>query len=104
MNFLSAESRSFSFDTKGSGYGRGEGIVALYIKPLHSALRNGDVLRSVIRMTASNQDGHTPGFTQPSSEAQEMLIRHVYTKAGLDFQDTRFFEAHGQYEAWGSLS
>lgn len=98
MNFVSPDSRSFSFDSRGNGYGRGEGVVALFIKPVHSALENGDVIRAVIRMTASNQDGHTLGYTQPSTEAQETLIRHVYAKAGLDFKETRFFEAHGKYE------
>lgn len=104
MNFLSPESLSYSFDSRANGYGRGEGVVALFIKPIHSALQNGDVVRAVIRMTGSNQDGRTPGFTQPSSEAQETLIRHVYDKAGLDFNETRFFEAHGQYKQDASVA
>lgn len=97
MGFLSPDNRCFSFDTKGNGYGRGEGVVCLVVRPLSDALRNGDVIRAVIRMTGSNQDGRTPGITQPSAEMQESLIRHVYAKAGLDMADTRYIEAHGLF-------
>ncbi|PHH70644.1 hypothetical protein CDD80_5875 [Ophiocordyceps camponoti-rufipedis] len=95
MNFLSPDSKCFCFDARANGYARGEGVIALVIKPLDAALRNGDIIRAVIRATASNQDGRTPGVTQPSAEAQEALIRRVYAKAGLGFDDTRYFEAHG---------
>ncbi|KAI0100989.1 fatty acid synthase S-acetyltransferase [Nemania sp. FL0031] len=95
MNFLSPDARSYSFDARANGYARGEGIVALVLKPLQRALNDGDVLRAVVRATGQNQDGRTPTLTQPSAEAQETLIRHVYAKAGLNLEDTRYFEAHG---------
>ncbi len=41
------------------------------------------------------EDGKTPGLTLPSAEMQEQLIRTAYKNAGLDFQDTGYFEAHG---------
>ena len=34
-------------------------------------------------------------ITQPSSLAQERLIRETYKAGGLDLETTRFFEAHG---------
>ncbi|KOS22233.1 Lovastatin nonaketide synthase [Escovopsis weberi] len=95
MNFLSPDSLCYSFDHRANGYSRGEGIVAIVIKPLADAVRDGDVIRAVIRGTGSNQDGRTPTMTQPSAEAQEILIRHVYQKAGLSLDDTRYVEAHG---------
>ncbi|PFH62219.1 hypothetical protein XA68_14498 [Ophiocordyceps unilateralis] len=95
MNFLSPDSKCFCFDARANGYARGEGVIALIIKPLDAALRNGDIIRAVVRASASNQDGRTPGVTQPSAEAQEALIRRVYAKAGLGFDETRYFEAHG---------
>ncbi|KAL1881225.1 Type I Iterative PKS [Diaporthe australafricana] len=95
MNFLSPESRSFSFDARANGYARGEGVAALFIRPLRQAVQDGDVVRAVVRATASNQDGRTPGLTQPSSEAQEALIRRAYAKAGLELDETRYVEAHG---------
>ncbi|KAI8633019.1 hypothetical protein F5Y19DRAFT_490219 [Xylariaceae sp. FL1651] len=95
INALSPDSRCYSFDSRANGYARGEGVVVIFIKPLSDAIQNGDVIRAIIRATASNQDGRTPGITQPSSEAQESLIRHVYRRAGLGFDETRYFEAHG---------
>ncbi|KAI9842656.1 MAG: Type I Iterative PKS [Sclerophora amabilis] len=95
MNFLSPDSRCFSFDDRANGYARGEGFGVVVIKLLSDALRDGDTIRAVIRSTGSNQDGRTPGITQPSGDAQESLIRETYDKAGLDMETTRFFEAHG---------
>ncbi|KAI1754183.1 hypothetical protein F4782DRAFT_493555 [Xylaria castorea] len=95
MNFLSPDSKCFSFDARANGYARGEGVVALVVKPLETALQQGDTIRAVVRSTASNQDGRTPGLTQPSIDAQEALIRRTYAKAGLSFGKTMYFEAHG---------
>ncbi|KAI0509538.1 hypothetical protein F5B22DRAFT_658101 [Xylaria bambusicola] len=95
MNFLSPDSKCYSFDHRANGYGRGEGVVAMVLKPLRQALRDGDMIRGVLRATGANQDGRTPGLTQPSAEAQELLIRHTYSKAGLSFKETRYIEAHG---------
>ncbi|RSL66807.1 hypothetical protein CEP54_003548 [Fusarium duplospermum] len=101
QKFLSPDGLCQSFDHKANGYGRGEGIIAIVLKPVSLALQNGDIIRAVIRSTGSNQDGHTPGLTQPSSQAQEDLIRHVYAQAGLSLDQTRYVEAHGTGTAVG---
>lgn len=95
MGFLSPDSLCYSFDSRANGYSRGEGVVVLVLKKLPDAIRDGDVIRAVIRATGSNQDGHTPGLTQPSASSQEMLIRQVYAKNNLSFESTRYVEAHG---------
>ncbi|KAI8626581.1 hypothetical protein F5Y19DRAFT_446210 [Xylariaceae sp. FL1651] len=95
LNFLSPDSKSYSFDQRANGYARGEGVIALVLKPLRDAVKDGDMIRAVIRSTGTNQDGRTPSLTQPSPEAQEELIRHVYKKADLSFEHTRYVEAHG---------
>ena len=97
MNFLSPDSRCHSFDSRANGFARGEGIVALIVKGLSDAVKDGDLIRAVIRAIGSNQDGRTQTLTQPSATAQAQLIRHVYAKAGLDLDSTRYFEAHGEY-------
>ena len=97
MNFLSPDSVSYSFDHRANGYGRGEGSVVFVIKRLSDAIRDGDMIRAVVRATGSNQDGHTPGITMPSPTAQEDLIRRVYKSAGLGFESTRYVEAHGKH-------
>ncbi|KAF4629252.1 hypothetical protein G7Y89_g8896 [Cudoniella acicularis] len=95
MGFLSTSSRCFSFDNRANGYARGEGVGVLIIKRIRDAIRDGDPIRAVIRSTGSNQDGHTPGVTQPSKDSQEQLIRDTYSKAGLSMHNTMFFESHG---------
>ncbi|MCJ1392471.1 hypothetical protein MMC18_005338 [Xylographa bjoerkii] len=70
-------------------------IQSVILKPLDAALRDNDVIRAVIRGTALNQDGKTPGITLPSVKAQEQLIRTAYQNAGLDMSETAYFEAHG---------
>lgn len=95
LSFLSPDSRCYSFDHRANGYSRGEGFAVVLIKLLSEALRDGNTVRAVIRGTGSNQDGRTPGITQPSRNSQEILKRDTYTSAGLDLKTTRFFEAHG---------
>ncbi|KAI8964847.1 hypothetical protein F5Y11DRAFT_57289 [Daldinia sp. FL1419] len=95
QNFLSPDGVCRSFDHRANGYARGEGVIALVLKPVSSAVRDGDMIRAVIRSTGSNQDGYTPILTQPSARAQEDLIRHVYQQANLPFDRTRYVEAHG---------
>lgn len=97
MNFLSPDGLCYSFDERANGYSRGEGVLAVVIKPLADALTNGDVIRAVVRSTASNHGGRTSILTQPNAEAQEALIRDAYRKAGLEFERTRYVEAHGSY-------
>ncbi|KAI1144225.1 putative polyketide synthase [Hypoxylon sp. FL0543] len=94
MGVLSADSRSWSLDERANGYSRGEGFGILVIKRLSDAIRDGDTIRAVIRATGLNQDGRTPGITVPSGAAQKELIRETYSKANLDMEPTRFFEAH----------
>ncbi|KAI0201376.1 polyketide synthase [Astrocystis sublimbata] len=84
-----------SFDEKGNGYGRGEGFGVVVLKRVSDAIKDRDTIRAVIRNTGSNQDGRSPGITQPTATAQVDLIRRVYSQAGLDMSSTRFFEAHG---------
>ncbi|MCJ1405286.1 hypothetical protein MMC11_008513 [Xylographa trunciseda] len=95
LNFLSPDSKCYSFDHRANGYARGEGFGVVVLKPLSDARRDSNTIRAVIRATGSNQDARTPGITQPSSRAQETLIRNTYEAAGLDMATTRFFEAHG---------
>lgn len=51
---LSGTSACHTFDTSADGYGRADGIGALYVKRLEDALRDGDPIRSLIRGSAVN--------------------------------------------------
>ncbi|KAJ5724992.1 polyketide synthase [Penicillium malachiteum] len=93
--FLGPDGKSHSFDNKANGYGRGEGAASVILKPLDAALRDGDPIRAIIRGTATNHDGKTPGISLPSQKAQEELIRSAYRNAGLSMAQTGYVEAHG---------
>ncbi|KAL0937175.1 polyketide synthase [Colletotrichum truncatum] len=92
---LGPDGKSYSFDHRANGYARGEGFGALVLKRVSDAIRDGDAIRAIIRNSSTNQDGRSPGITQPTKAGQVALIKHVYTRAGLDPSLTRFAEAHG---------
>ncbi|RYP64884.1 hypothetical protein DL771_008561 [Monosporascus sp. 5C6A] len=92
----SASGKCHSFDAKADGYVKAEGINCVYLKRLDDAIRDGDPIRAVIRGTAINSAGRTPGIASPSSQAQASAIRAAYRNAGLtDFDGTTFLECHG---------
>ena len=93
LGVLSPDGRSYSFDARANGYGRGEGLGVVVLKRVSDAIRHGDTIRAVFRGSGVNQDGRSPGISQPSMAAQAALMRHVYAKFGLDPSLTRFFEA-----------
>ncbi|GLB08646.1 type I Iterative Polyketide synthase (PKS) [Aspergillus tubingensis] len=92
---LSPDAMCHTFDESANGYARAEGVSAVYLKRLGDALRDGDPVRSVIRGTAVNGNGRTPGISQPSVEGQRAVIRAAYRRAGLDPGETDYVEAHG---------
>lgn len=68
----------------------------MILKRLDDAIRDGDAIRAVIRGTATNSDGRTPGIASPSSEAQARAIRSAYANAGIsDYRLTSYLECHG---------
>jgi acyl transferase domain-containing protein len=44
------------------------------LKPLDQALKDNDVIRSVIVASGVNQDGKTPGITMPNGAAQGLTL------------------------------
>lgn len=91
-----------TFDAKADGYARGEAINAVYIKKLSDALRDGDPIRAVIRATATNCDGKTPGLACPSAESHEAMMHRAYQVAGIhDLSKTAYVECHGTGTAIG---
>lgn len=84
-------------------YGRADGVNALYIKRLDDAIRDGDPIRSIIRGTATNSNGRTPGITQPSIDGQISVVRKAYDQVGLSPSDTAYVEMHGTGTAVGDV-
>ncbi|RDW79928.1 hypothetical protein BP6252_04566 [Coleophoma cylindrospora] len=85
-----------TFDAKADGYIKAEAVNVLILKRLVDAVRDGDPIRAVIRGSATNSDGNTPGIASPSAEAQSSAIRAAYKNAGIsNLNDTLYLEFHG---------
>ncbi|KAL8775852.1 MAG: hypothetical protein Q9194_003575 [Teloschistes cf. exilis] len=96
QNVLSSDGSCKSFSAEANGYARGEAITAIFITSLDNALRDGNPVRAVIRGTAINHDGKTPGMSFPSTDAQEALMKRAYHVAGInDISQTGYVECHG---------
>lgn len=94
-HFLSHHGECHTFDETAAGYARGEGAGVVLLKRLEDALEAGDEIYAVIRASGVNQDGHTDGISLPNSEAQEALLRTVYSSAGISPAEVDYVEAHG---------
>ncbi len=94
-SMLSPDGRCRSFDAQANGYVRAEGAGVVVLKPLAQALRDGNSIYALVLSSAINQDGHTPGITVPSGEAQEALLREAYGRAGIAPAQVQYVEAHG---------
>jgi thioester reductase-like protein len=95
LAMLSPDGRCKAFDARANGFVRGEGAGMVVLKPLSRALADRDPIYAVIRGSASNQDGRTPGLTVPSQESQAALLREACRSAGVAPADIQFVEAHG---------
>lgn len=88
--------RCHTFDAKADGYIKAEAVNAIVLKRLDDAIRDRDPIRAVIRGSATNSDGRTPGIASPDSAAQAAAVRSAYANAGIsDFGATSYLECHG---------
>ncbi|KAI0172149.1 fatty acid synthase S-acetyltransferase [Hypoxylon sp. FL1284] len=96
QGIVSKDGSCKTFSADANGYARGEAVTAIYVKPLSDAIRDGNPVRAVIRATSHNVDGKTPGMSQPSTDAQEALMKRAYKVAGItDYSQTAMVECHG---------
>ncbi|KAM3551797.1 hypothetical protein ARSEF4850_007696 [Beauveria asiatica] len=85
-----------TFDAKADGYCKAEGINTVILKRLSDAIRDGDPIRAVIRGTATNSDGWTPGIASPNAKAQTEAMRAAFSAAGItNLNEVGYLEAHG---------
>ena len=103
-SMLSPDGRCKAFDASANGFVRAEGGGAFVLKRLDDAVRDGDQVHGVIIGSGTNQDGRTGGISMPNPEAQEDLLRDVYTDSGVDPSKVKYVEAHGTGTAVGDPS
>ncbi len=98
---LSPDGRCKTFDQAADGYGRGEGVGALLLKPLDAAVRDGDHIYALVGGSAENHGGRAQSPTAPNPAAQKDLLVSAYTRAGIDPRTVGYIEAHGTGTALG---
>ena len=101
LGVLAPDGRCKTFDARANGYVRSEGAGMVLLKPLEDAMRDGDCIYAVIRATALNQDGRTPGLTVPSERAQAELVQTACQRAAISPSEIQYVEAHGTGTAVG---
>ena len=96
---LSPDGRCKAFGAAADGYGRGEGVVAVLLKRLDQAERDGDRILGLLVGGAENHGGRAGSLTAPSVTAQAALVRAAW--AGIDPAGISYVEAHGTGTALG---
>lgn len=92
----STSGRCHAFDSKADGYVAAEAVNVIYLKRVDHAIRDKDPIRALIRGTAVNSAGKTPGIAMPNSHAQAMAIKDAYHNARItNLADTGYLECHG---------
>ncbi len=85
--------RSFSSGATGTVWG--EGVAAVFLKPLDRAQKDGDHILGVIKGSAINNDGASNGLTAPNAQAQEQVLIEAWKNAKVDPRTISYIEAHG---------
>ncbi|MBE0339227.1 aminotransferase class III-fold pyridoxal phosphate-dependent enzyme, partial [Paenibacillus sp. 23TSA30-6] len=91
----SSDDRARAFDDQSDGTGWGEGVGAVFLKPLRKAEQDGDNILAVIKGSAINQDGTTIGISAPNALAQAEVISQAWRDAQIDPETVSYIEAHG---------
>ncbi|GAB1815038.1 type I polyketide synthase [Mycobacterium sp. MUNTM1] len=93
---VSVTGHTYAFDRRADGYVRGEGGGLVLLKPLPSALDDGDRIHAVIRGGAVGNAGRgATAQTVPSARGEADVIRRALADAGLQSGDIDYVEAHG---------
>ena len=92
---LSPNGRCATFDASADGFARGEGCVAVVLRPEAVARREGENILAIVRATGVNNDGRSASLPSPSGPAQQALIRDTLASAGVRPHQVSYVETHG---------
>ncbi|HEX4818224.1 MAG TPA: SDR family NAD(P)-dependent oxidoreductase, partial [Nonomuraea sp.] len=92
---LSPDGRCHVFDARANGFAQGEGGGVVVLKPLASAVSDGDDVYCVIRGSAVNNDGGGEQLSTPTVRAQAEVIRAAHRRAGTRPGHVAYVELHG---------
>lgn len=93
---LSRDGHCRAFDAAACGTVPGAGAGVVVLKRLQDAIDDGDHIYAVIRGAGINNDGAAKvGYSAPSVQGQQAVIRKSMEMAGFDPASIRYVETHG---------
>ncbi|WP_338551795.1 SDR family NAD(P)-dependent oxidoreductase [Paenibacillus sp. KS-LC4] len=92
---LSVDGQCKTFDESANGYVRGEGVAALFLKPLDKAVEDRDNILGIIKSTAINHGGRSNFLTAPNVTAQSEVVYTALQRSEADPRNISYIEAHG---------
>ncbi|KAF9468229.1 hypothetical protein BDZ94DRAFT_1294300 [Collybia nuda] len=98
---LAPDGKCKPFDASANGFSRGEGVVAIVIKPLLSAVRDGDHIYATILGTAANTGGSEAPPSAPVAEAQYNAMKIAFSRADISPRQVDYVECHATGTAKG---
>ncbi|KAH9841048.1 uncharacterized protein C8Q71DRAFT_890608 [Rhodofomes roseus] len=98
---LARDGKCKPFDASADGFSRGEGAVAIVLKPLSAALRDGDHIYANILGTGLSSSGSLAPVYAPVASAQLEAMRRAYIGTGRDPREADYVELHATGTAVG---
>lgn len=95
LKFAASDGRCRSFGSGGDGYVPGEGCGVVVLRPLETALAEGDHIYGVIRGSDIGHGARSSGYTVPNPDAQAEVVRRAFDRGGVDPTLLSYIEAHG---------
>ncbi len=92
---LSKSGRCHTFDNRADGYVPAEAVGAVLLKPLDSAILDGDLIHGVIKGSAISHGGYTPSITAPSVDGEAAVIEAALKDADINPESITYIETHG---------
>ncbi|MCK4870557.1 MAG: hypothetical protein KAS93_05545 [Gammaproteobacteria bacterium] len=93
---FSADGKCRAFDEHATGTVFGNGLGVVVLKPLHTALQDGDQVIAVIKGYAINNDGYEKiNYAAPSIEGQSRVVSAALENAGITPESITYVEMHG---------
>ncbi|KAI0739465.1 ketoacyl-synt-domain-containing protein [Daedaleopsis nitida] len=98
---LSPDGKCKPFDISANGFGRGEGVVVIVLKPLEAAMRDHDHIYATLLGTGISSNGSLVPANAPSAVAQREAMLHAFQQAGRLPREVDFIELHATGTAQG---
>jgi acyl transferase domain-containing protein len=94
-SIMSPDEEVRTFDARANGTAVGEGAGAVVLKPLRTALDDGDDVRAVLLGSALSHDGRSNGIASPNARSQAEAILRALRDAHVNPETVSYVEAHG---------